>query len=122
MYMMVSLELDDEDQFDACIAPGCERPKYPYGLRISLTEREMEKLRIDPSCAFVGGMCHLHAMARVTAVSQNQSEDMDGDAQENWRLELQIEDMCIESEDEENEEVDRTNGASMGAAALYDHK
>jgi hypothetical protein len=85
----------------------------------------MEKLRIDPSCAFVGGMCHLHAMARVTAVSQHQSEDMSGDANEHWRLELQIEDMCIESEDEENEEVERTSGGDgsrMGAAALYDRK
>lgn len=122
MYMMVSMENDDDEILDCPVPVGCERPKYPYGLRISLTEKELEKLRIDPSCAFVGGMCHLHAMARVTAVSQNQTEDMDGDARECWRLELQIEDMCIESEDEENEEVDRANGPRMGASALYDRE
>jgi hypothetical protein len=96
---MVSLELDDEDKLDALMPiPMEERPEFPYGLRISLTHTEMEKLNLDPDEAEVGGIVHGHFMARVTCV--NISEDC-------CRIELQIEDLEIESEDEENEEEEK---------------
>ncbi len=100
MMPMRSMELDDEDQFDMVpVSPGMAKPLYPYGLRITLTDKELEKMDLDHSEAFVGGIIHLHAMARITSVSEN-----DTDQGKCCRIELQIEDMCVESEDEENEE------------------
>jgi hypothetical protein len=99
MLTMTDMELDDEDQLDAAMPIAMpERPRYPYGLRICLTEKEFEKLGLDPRDAIVGGICHGHFLARVTSVSANENE---GDA--SCRVELQIEDLSIESEDEENE-------------------
>jgi hypothetical protein len=97
---MVSMELSDEEQLD-CVMPTpiCDRPKFPWGLRISLCEKDFDKLGLDPQSAEVGGMIHGHFMGRITSVSHNDTEGGD-----NWRVEIQIEDLEIESEDEENEE------------------
>lgn len=99
---MVSMEMDDEDQLAAPMPIAMpNKPEFPYGLRICLTEKEFEKLKLDPSAAVVGGMFHLHALARITSVSMNQNNtDMGSD--ENIRVEAQIEDLAIESEDGEN--------------------
>lgn len=101
---MVSMELDDEDKLDAAMPiPMPTKPDFPYGLRICLTEKEFAKLGIDPSDAVVGGVFHLHALARITSVTCNDSEQMG----ESHRVEAQIEDMAVESsEDEENEMAD----------------
>ena len=97
---MVSLEYDDEDKLDAAgPLPLPDKPDYPYGLRICLTEKEFKKLGLDPSEAFVGGICHLHALAEITSVNAS-----DGGAGSTCRVELQIQSMAIESEDQENEE------------------
>lgn len=100
MIAMKSMELDDESKLDAVMPiPMPEKPDFPYGLKICLTSKEFEKLELDPAAAFVGGMVHGHFMARVTSVSSN-----DGEHGSDCRVELQIEDLAIESEDEENEE------------------
>lgn len=104
MNPMISMELSDEEKMDASqpIAMN-DVPDYPYGLRICLTHEEMKRLDLDPSEAFVGGIVHLHALARVTSVSISDSAATQySDGGPNCRIELQIEDMCIESEDEEN--------------------
>lgn len=94
---MVSMELDDEDQLDhPAPLPLPEKPEFPYGLRICLTEKEFEKLDIDPADAFVGGIFHLHGLARITSVSSS-----DGNMGKCFRVEAQIEDLAIESEDAE---------------------
>lgn len=77
--------------------------RYPYGLCISLTEEELDKLGLEPTCE-VGDMLHLHALAKVTSVSQNETE-----AGTRCRIELQITQLEVESEDEENEEADKGN-------------
>jgi hypothetical protein len=98
-YAMIDMELDDEDALDAVMPiPMPEKPQYPYGLRICLTEKEFEKLGLDPKDAFVGGMIHGHFMARVTCCSMNDSPDG-----ETHRCELQIESLAIESESEDAE-------------------
>lgn len=104
MHPMQSMELDDEDQMEAIQPyPMSDRPKYPYGLCISLTHKELEKLNVDPSEAVVGGIIHLHAMARITSVSASDSQASQySDGGPQCRIELQIEDMMVESEDEEN--------------------
>lgn len=101
MIVMKSMELDDEDKLDAvCPIPMPNKPDYPYGLRICLTEKEFEKLGLDASVACVGGVIHGHFMGRITSVS---AEDRDGGS--SCRVEIQIEDLAIESEDDENEEA-----------------
>lgn len=98
--VMRSMELDDEDKIDAVMPmPMAEKPDYPFGLRICMTEKELEKLDLDPAGAEVGGMIHGHFIGRITSVSCNDTE-----GGQSCRVEVQIEDLAIESEDEENEE------------------
>jgi hypothetical protein len=95
---MVSMELDDEEQLDAVMPLALDnRPEFPYGLKICLTSSEFGKLGIDPSDTQVGETFHLFGMARVTSVSMNDTAG--GPC---WRVEAQIEDMALESEDDEN--------------------
>lgn len=49
-------------------------PKYPYGLCISFCADEMEKLGIEQKCS-VGDFLHLHALAKVTSYSEQETED-----------------------------------------------
>lgn len=101
MLQMHSMELDDEDKLDAvCPIPMPNRPDYPYGLKICLTHKEFAKLGLDPADACVGGMVHGHFMGRITSVSADESES----GGSSCRVELQIEDLALESEDEENED------------------
>lgn len=106
---MVDMEMDDEDQVDQVLPiPMADKPKYPYGLSICLTSKELEKLDLDPSDAFVGGTIHLHAMARITSVSMSDREANEwSKGGPEHRIEFQIESMAIESEDEENKDYDR---------------
>ena len=97
---MISMEMDDEDKLDAVQPiPMDRKPDFPYGLRIHLTEKEFAKLNLDPADAVSGGIVHLHALARISHVSAS-----DGDGGACCRVEMQIEDLAIESQDEENEE------------------
>lgn len=97
MIAMQSMELDDEEKLDAILPFTMDKPDFPCGLRICLTEAEFEKLKLDPSEAEIGGMFHLHGLARVTSVSMT-----DGSNGKCCRVEAQIEDLGIESEDAEN--------------------
>ncbi len=98
---MTSMELDDEDKLDLPMAAPMKvsAPQYPWGLQICLTEKELSKLGLDVKDAAVGGMLHGHFMAKVTSISCNSGQD-----QQSCRIELQITDLEIESEDAENEE------------------
>jgi hypothetical protein len=99
MISMKSMELDDEDKLDVAMPIAMpDRPDYPYGLRITLTDKEIEKLGVDPKEACAGGIFHMHALARVTSVNLEQR-----DGKDSCRIEAQIEDMSVESEGEENE-------------------
>ena len=104
MHPMVSMAYDDEESYEAPMPIAMDdKPSYPYELRIALTDKTMAKLGIDPAEAMqgIGGLVHLHALARITSASMDQREG--GEAC--CRVELQIEDMSIESEDAENAEV-----------------
>ncbi len=101
MHVMKSMELDDEQKLDAVQPiPMPDKPDYPYGLRITLTEKELKKLDLDPEEACIDGIVHLHALARITSVSR----DSVNKGEERCRVELQIEDLAIEGEDAENED------------------
>lgn len=102
----VDMELDDEDKMD-CAVPCTATPdksmmpEYPWGLRLSLTDSDLKKLGITEPMA-TGGMLHGHFMASVTSSSEEEMRD----GSKKCRVELQIKQMCIESEDEENEEAE----------------
>lgn len=96
---MTDMELDDESKMDAVMPIPTDKPDYPWGLRITLTEKEFEKLGLDPRDAAIGGIFHGHFLATVTCVNANSSES--GDC---CRVEAQITHLAIESEDEEDAE------------------
>ncbi len=106
-YVMKDMELDDEAKSDLTVGYPTEagikklEPQYPYGLSISLTNAELEKLGLKIEDCCIGGTIHGHFMAAITSVSSNQTEGGSRD-----RVELQIRQMCIESEDEENAEAE----------------
>ena len=86
--------------------PLPDKPDYPYVLRICLTHQEFEKLGLDPSEAFVGGIFHMHALARITSVSASDNESGQGPQ---CRVEAQIFMLSVESEDQENDEADEAD-------------
>lgn len=121
------MELSDDESLD--MAMPCDTavnkkllPQYPWGLRISLTQDELKKLGIDPAACTIDGMMHLHAIARITSVSCDKRQD----GEERHRVELQIEQLAVESEDKENAEADaamsKSSRASMRTKALYGGK
>ena len=95
--IMHSMELDDEEKLDFNAPLPVDKPEFPYGLRITLTGDELAKLDLDQSGAFVGGIIHGHFLGRITCVR------CDGDSS---RVEVQIENLAIESEDAEDEDED----------------
>lgn len=76
--------------------------KYPWGLRISLTQEELEKLDVDHKDLEVGATYHAHVMMKLVSVSSHETEG----GKHNCCVSMQIEQMSIESEDAENEEDD----------------
>lgn len=94
---LVSMELSDEDKLDfAAPAEGLpEGPDFPWGLRLSLSHRELEKLGLEADCA-IGDTIDLRCFAKVTSVSRT-----DGPNGPEDRVELQITEMAAENEDDE---------------------
>ena len=107
----VDMELDDEDKLDLgiCCGPSPDYsepkklvPQYPWGLRISLTQSEIEKLGLDEDDVEAGSCVHLKAFARVTNVSSESMRDSrTGEVRNVSRVELQIEKIAVEDEDDE---------------------
>lgn len=94
---MTSLELTDEDKLDTACPPALESvPDYPWGTRITLTHRELEKLGLECDCN-IGDVIDLRCFARVTGVNRTETAMGPED-----RVELQITDMAIENEMDED--------------------
>ncbi len=83
-------------------------PIYPYGLQISLTNDELEKLGLDSDCG-VGDMLHMHCLAKVTSVSKRETE-----GGEDCCIQLQITHISAEDEDAENEDSEEDNAETSG--------
>jgi hypothetical protein len=90
-------------------------PVYPYGLCISLTQDDLDKLDLDPDCE-VGDIVHLMAMAKVTSRSENEMETADGKKEKCCRIELQITHLSVEDEDDEDPQAqaDKRRGRFYG--------
>lgn len=106
---MVNLALTAEEQRENCgpMPAGCypadtkDMPRYPWGLTVSLTERELEKLGFGvDELPEVGNMTHLMAMGTVTSVSCNETE-----GGKRCRVEIQITHLSAETEDDEAAEA-----------------
>ena len=80
---------------------------YPYGLRISLDERDLEKLGLSDEIDEVaeGSMIHLVAMGRVCSVSKNEFNGV-----RSCRVEICLEDIGVEDEDQEGAAVAKRYG------------
>jgi hypothetical protein len=94
---MVSMERTPAEKADAMMpAILTETCDVPYGLCITLTDAELEKLDLDGECEH-GDMIHLFAMARVQSVHQDNN---------GIRIELAITDLGVEDESTEEEPDD----------------
>lgn len=96
----VKKELKDYPQATPS-SPEISVPVYPYGLCLSLTEDELDKLGIDPSGCHSGDMIHLCAMAKVTSFNEREEERTDGTRKQTCRIELQITHLATDNEDDE---------------------
>jgi hypothetical protein len=100
LHPMVSMELDDEDKLDTAMPIAMpEKPDYPFNLRFAITDKEFAKMELETDNLQRGMLIHVHAICRITDVTTT-----DGQMGKCCRAEVQIEDMCVESEDAENEE------------------
>lgn len=93
-----------EDMSDSVVsmAASDNTPNYPYGLSISMSEEELERLGIGPEDLGIGDILHMHALMKVTSVSSSENEHTG----KCCRVELQITHMSGESEDAENEKTE----------------
>lgn len=95
---MVDVGLTEEEQLEySQPMASADVPKYPWGLRISLDEKTLEKLGLDEDPE-VGDYIDLRAFARVTSASRDQSAN----GKVSRRVELQIERLAVEDEDRED--------------------
>ena len=93
---LVDMEMDDDDKLDNGLAPVTDvkapKPDYPWGLRISLTHRELKKLKLEADCN-IGDLIDMRCFAVVTSISKDSSSSGD-----TCRVELQIQKIAVEDE------------------------
>lgn len=93
---LVDMELDDEEKIDFCSPMPCDRPDYPYGLRICFSEKELKKLGLPTPD--IGDMVDMRAFGTVTSVSVEKRDSGD-----TCRVEIQIEKIAVQDEMTEKE-------------------
>lgn len=91
---LVDMRLSAEDKTQE--AMPFDHREYPYGLCLSLTEKELEKLDVPADEFKIGDVVDLRALAKVTSVSEHESEH--GKC---CRVELQV--IMLGAEDEDAE-------------------
>lgn len=103
---MIDMKRTDAEKADDMAMPTvANMDDYPYGLRICLTEVELEKLGFSVDDLAVEDMVHLHAFATVTSVSENST-----DKGKTCRVELTLTHISAEDEEEENQEEEAPRG------------
>lgn len=112
---MKDMSLDADEAREISFPTPADAPRYPYGLSISLCEKELEKLDIDFDDICVGDMVHMHCMAVITSKSCNETQ---GDGQK-CRIELQITHISAESESEEDEAAEEKMTPAKKMSKLY---
>lgn len=95
---LVDMAYDDEESYETAMPISMpDKPDYPYGLRICLSEKELKKLGLDSAEAAegMGGTVRGQFVAKITSASVDVRE---GD-ETHSRIELQITEMVIEGDD-----------------------
>lgn len=100
-FVDMAKSLTDAEKEASSMMPLADVNKYPYGLCISLSQHELDKLNVDHSDWEVGAVFHLHALAKVSSISSNETE-----SGEHCNVSLQITHLAGESEDAENENAE----------------
>jgi hypothetical protein len=95
---MVDLALTDNEraEMSGMVAPALmesKGPQYPYGTRITLCEKELDKLKLDIADAAIGDLIDMRCFGVITSLSQN-----DGPDGPCCRVEIQIQRMAVENE------------------------
>ena len=96
---LTDMAMTPEDEADYGVPEaisGGDRPTYPYGLRICLSDAELEKLGVKADCD-VGDLVDMRCFGTVTSVSKNQRSD----GTSCNRVEIQIEKIACENEMDE---------------------
>lgn len=75
-------------------------PLYPWGLCIRLEDETLAKLEFEGEMPSVGDMIMLCAEAKVTSVSENETEDGNGGKKTRRCIELQITKLATEDDDD----------------------
>lgn len=101
---MRMVDMSNEPEKAPETATPISASKFPYGLSISLTEKELEKLGLDDDVE-AGDYLHCVMMAKVTSVHHHHSDTEDG-VDMGCRVEMQIVAMAVEDENTEYEEDD----------------
>jgi len=84
---------DEKEEGEGIPLPPSSSGKYPYGLCLCLTEKDLKKLDLDDEVE-AGDFLHGVFMAKVTSVSKRDHEETG----KGTRVELQIVAMGIEDE------------------------
>lgn len=88
---------------------AADMPIYPYGLSICLTQDELEKLGVDYSDWEVGDHFDLTARAKITSITENETE-----GGKKCRVEMQIVALSGPSENQDQDENDEHEDAEYG--------
>jgi hypothetical protein len=91
---LIDMELSDDEKLDAYLPMPMDKPDYPCGLRICLTDSELEKLGLEDDCD-IGDMIDMRCFGTVTSVHK-------GD--QGSRIEIQICAMSCENEMREDDQ------------------
>lgn len=96
-FVDMAISREEREEAEAVAPPpfGGDR-EYPYGLCIALENTELDKLGAEGRDFRVGDLLDLRAMAKVTNISQHESE-----GHTHCRIELQITHLALENESAE---------------------
>ena len=90
---MVDMRRSEEEKRDDMMPMAAEsQPDLPYGLCITFTERELEKLDLDDDVE-EGDLLDIRAFARVTSVTKHSA-----DGKRCCRVEMGLEQLAVENE------------------------
>lgn len=106
---MVDMSISPEEAKENMFIPGdiSKEPRYPYGLSICLTQKELDKLNVDYSDWQVGDHFHIRAMSKITSISENETE-----GGKTCRIEMQIVALSGENEELEDDEEEGERSSS----------
>lgn len=109
----VDMALSPSDQKDCAMPcpPAGDTPVYPWGLSISLSQDELDKLDLADDCC-PGDHVLLHCLAKVTSVSKN-------DTAEGCKTRVEMQITAIAAEDDDSEDEAPAPRKRLGPSSLY---